>query len=66
MTQVRRIKLLGFNTIRLPFSMSDLMNGTARDYQWASCPNIAQSDVMSSVTNPSMSLPNGGCLLLQC
>ena len=56
---VRRMKLLGFNTIRLPFSMSDLLNATARDFHRQSCPNIGQVDIMDSVTNPAVSVPSG-------
>lgn len=52
---VRRIKLLGFNAVRLPFSMRDLINATAADFHWGvnNCLNIAQNDIIQSVTNPA-------------
>lgn len=50
---VRRMKLLGFNAVRLPYSMADLINATARDFHWQYCPNIAQSDIITSVTPPT-------------
>ena len=54
---IRRIRLLGFTAIRLPFSMQNLINATARDFQWTNCPNIAASDIINSVTNPSVTIP---------
>ena len=56
---LRRIKLLGFNAVRMPYSMQNLVNGTARNFQWQYCPNIAQSDIMTSVTNPAVGVPSG-------
>ncbi len=56
---IRRIKLLGFNAVRLPFSMQNLINDTARDFQWTNCPNIAASDIIASVTNPAIGVPAG-------
>lgn len=56
---VRRIKLLGFNAVRLPYSMSELINATAKDFHWTYCQNIAQSDILQSVTNPSVSVSAG-------
>lgn len=43
---IRRINLLGFNAVRLPFSMSDLINLTNRDFHYTYCQNIAQSDII--------------------
>jgi len=56
---IRRIKLLGFTAVRLPFSMQNLINDTARDFQWTACQNIAQSDIIASVTNPAVGIPKG-------
>ena len=56
---IRRIKLLGFTAVRLPFSMQNLVNDTARDFQWTACQNIAQSDIIASVTNPAVGVPKG-------
>ena len=56
---VRRIKLLGFNGIRLPYSMADLINATSRDFHYTACQNIAQADIIRSVTNPNISVPAG-------
>ena len=60
---IRRINLLSFNAVRLPFSMSDLINLTNRDFHYTYCQNIAQSDIIQSVTNPNVSVPVGApCL----
>jgi len=56
---IRRIKLLGFTAVRLPFSMQNLVNDTARDFQWTACQNVAQSDIIASVTNPAVGVPKG-------
>ncbi len=56
MNVVRRIRLLGFTAIRLPFSMQNLINDTARDFQWTACPNIAASDIIASVINPDVTV----------
>ena len=34
----RRMKLLGSNAVRLPYSMADLINATAGDFHWTNCP----------------------------
>jgi len=54
-TVVRRIKMLGFNTIRLPFSMQNLFDLPPRDYRRL-CPdgggrgNPTPSQLIASVT----------------
>lgn len=53
------MKLLGFNSVRLPFSMTDLVNATSRDFHWTACQNIAQADIIRSVSNPTISVPAG-------
>ena len=55
----RRIKLLGFNAVRLPFSMADLINLTARDFHWTACQNVAQADIIASVKNPGVAVHSG-------
>ena len=60
MNVIRRIRLLGFTAIRLPFSMQNLINDTALNFQWTNCPNIAASDIIMSVTNPDVAVPAGG------
>ena len=59
LNEVRRMKLLGFNAVRLPYSMADLVNLTATNFRYASCANIAQADIIQSVTNPGVTLPAG-------
>ena len=61
---LRRIKLLGFNAVRLPFSMQDLLNLTAHDYHHTNCQNIAQGDIITSVTNPDVAVPSGELIFL--
>ena len=62
---VRRIKLLGFNAVRMPYSIKDLLNATARDFHWSSCANIRQADIIRSVTNPGVRVP-AGAICLRC
>ena len=61
---IRRIRLLGFTAVRLPFSMQNLVNDTARDFQWTACQNVAQSDIIASVTNPAIGVPKGAQSLI--
>ena len=51
---VRRMRLLGFNAVRMPYSMQNLINSTARDFQFTNCPNIAASDLLASVAAPGI------------
>ena len=66
MTQVRRIKLLGFNTIRLPFSMEDLFTLKPVNYR-RSCPdfgprkNPSPQGLLASVTMPGVSSKMSAC-----
>ena len=56
---MRRMKLLGFNAIRMPFSFQDLYYATPRDFQWQYCTNVDGPTFLTSVTNPSVSPPAG-------
>ena len=56
---MRRMKLLGFNAIRMPFSMQDLYHATPRDFQWQYCTNVDGPTFLQSVTNPHVSPPTG-------
>ena len=53
------MKLLGFNAIRMPFSMQDLYYATPRDFQWQYCTNVDSPTFMKSVTNPNVAPPAG-------
>ena len=59
-TQVRRIKLLGFNTIRIPFSMKDVFELRPLDFS-KTCPhqtsrsNPTPQQLLASVTKPGVS-----------
>ena len=61
---VRRMKLLGFNAIRLPFSMQDLFYANPRDFKWQYCTNVDSPTFLSSVTNPKVPPPMGAFPLL--
>ena len=51
------MKLLGFNAIRMPFSMQDLYYATPRDFQWQYCTNVDDATFIASVTNPNVPPP---------
>ena len=53
------MKLLGFNAIRMPFSMQDLYYATPRDFQWQYCTNVDGPTFLKSVTNPNVAPPAG-------
>ena len=61
-TVVRRIKMLGFNTVRLPFSMQNLFELPPRDWR-CTCPygggrgNPTPAQLIASVTKSGI---NGG------
>ena len=53
------MKLLGFNAIRMPFSMQDLYYATPRDFEWQYCTNVDDATFLASVTNPNVPPPAG-------
>lgn len=59
---VRRQKALGFNSVRLPFTMPDLFTATPTQ-QSHQCPysgsNPSDCDIVSSVLKPGQSIPAG-------
>jgi hypothetical protein len=57
-TVVYRMQLLGFNAVRLPFSFSDLYNLSPKNYTQNS-PTASQSEIQTSVTDPSVTVPSG-------
>ncbi|MBA3237641.1 MAG: cellulase family glycosylhydrolase [Parachlamydiaceae bacterium] len=57
-TVVYRLKLLGFNAVRLPFSFKDIFESTPRNYtQYGTVASLAH--IQESVTNPSNPLAPG-------
>lgn len=55
---VHRLKLLGFNAVRLPFSFKELFNSVPRNYmQYGTPPTLSQ--IQKSVTNPSVPVAEG-------
>jgi hypothetical protein len=57
-TIVYRMQLLGFNAVRLPFSFKDLFTAAPKNYS-ASCTLATSSQIQASVTDPSVSVPQG-------
>ena len=51
-----RFKLMGFNTIRLPFSFQAFAQ-TPRDPTYRTCGNVTEAAVRASVTPPGVSVP---------
>ena len=66
---VRRMKLLGINAVRLPFSFQDLYKAVPRDFHWQYCTNVDGPTFVQSVTNPGVPPPAGArpksCLILK-
>ncbi len=56
---MRRMRLLGFNAIRMPFSMQDLYYATPRDFEWQYCTNVDDAAFLASITNPTVPPPAG-------
>jgi aryl-phospho-beta-D-glucosidase BglC (GH1 family) len=56
---VWRMQLLGFNTIRLPFSFRDLESATPKDPKYATCKAITPAEMAASVTPPGVTPPVG-------
>lgn len=57
-TVVHRMKLLGFNAVRLPFSFKELFHSNPRNYmQYGKPPTLSQ--IQKSVTNPSFPVSEG-------
>lgn len=56
---VWRMQLLGFNTIRLPFSFRDLESATPKDPKYATCKAITDAEMAASVTPPGVTPPAG-------
>jgi hypothetical protein len=56
---VWRMQLLGFNTIRLPFSFRDLESATPKDPKYATCKAITDAEMAASVTPKGVTPPAG-------
>jgi len=49
---VRRIKLMGFNAIRIPFSFKDLYKKTPLNFRRTNCPTTTLATMLSGLTDP--------------
>lgn len=56
---VWRMQLLGFNTIRLPFSFRDLESAIPKDPKYATCKPITDAEMAASVTPAGVTPPAG-------
>jgi len=56
---LRRIRLLGFNAVRLPFSIIVLLSSEIADQTTGKCKNIAKGDLLASVTKPGHAILTG-------
>mmetsp|Transcript_13633 Transcript_13633/g.41196 ORF Transcript_13633/g.41196 Transcript_13633/m.41196 type:complete len:948 (-) Transcript_13633:1152-3995(-) len=61
-TIMRRHRLLGFNAIRLPFSMKDLFTGTPRNFN-SSCTITSDASLQAATTHPGITVPTVGVKL---
>lgn len=72
-TIARRIRLLGFNAIRLPFSMADLFTTQPRNFN-GTCNTTPDTTLLAATTPPNVTTPgapsschrNAGCLTEDC
>ena len=53
---MRRFRLLGFNAVRLPFSMKDLFTGTPRNFK-SSCTWTSDAELQAATTEPGITVP---------
>ena len=53
---VRRLKALGFNAVRLPFSFANLNAAIQNTYQYSSITPASTAQLISNLTNPSYSI----------
>ncbi len=60
------MKLLGFNAIRMPFSMQNLFGLPPKNFTWAQCSNTNRAALLANTQDPSKRAGNGEpvvCLL---
>lgn len=57
-TVVYRLKLLGFNSVRLPFSFENLLGGISPKSFTQSCNTLTQAAIVTATTDPSLT-PTG-------
>lgn len=57
-TTVQRIKALGFNAVRLPFSFKDLAK-SPNNFSHSNCPTATNAQLLANLTNPSVTPANG-------
>ena len=50
---VRRMKLLGFNAVRIPFSFKDLYKEKPLNFKIANCPTPTLSTMLAGITDPA-------------
>ena len=53
MNVVRRMKLMGFNAIRIPFSFKDLYNEKPLNFRVSNCPAPSLEDMLNGITDPT-------------
>ena len=53
------MKLLGFNAIRMPFSMKDLFTAPPKNFTWAQCANTNRAAMLANTQDPSKPAGNG-------
>lgn len=56
-TIMRRFRLLGFNAIRLPFSMEDLFTRSPRNFN-SSCTVTSDASLQAATTHPGITVPS--------
>lgn len=57
--KVRRMRLLGFNSIRVPFSFQDLFGTTPVDRSRPGVPNVTPADLRNNTRDPTAAVPAG-------
>ncbi len=56
---LKRMKLLGFNAIRMPFSMQNLFGLPPKNFTWAQCTNTYRAALLANTQDPSKPAGNG-------
>jgi hypothetical protein len=59
-TIIRRYRLLGFNAIRVPFSMTSLFKTAPRNF-YGACQATSDASLRAATTRPGISTPGEAC-----
>ncbi len=58
------MKLLGFNAVRMPYSMQNLFGLAPKNFTWAQCTNTNKAALLANTQDPSKPAGNGKRLFI--